>query len=58
MLTWFQLPYNVERLLFLSSGYNTKLIEAVMTGFEKNGNSKISGNLLDKLQMHVSGKDN
>ncbi|XP_076069418.1 threonine synthase-like 2 isoform X2 [Oratosquilla oratoria] len=48
-----QIPYNVERLLYLSSDGNTVEVGKLMTSFEENGKVAVPDNLLNTLKNYI-----
>jgi len=49
-----QVPYNMERLLFLFTGGNSEEVNKIMTQMEKTGKVKIPENIMTKLQKVVT----
>ncbi len=50
-----QVPYNVERILLIASGYNFKLVAEFMKDFEEKGKSKIDSETLRVIQTFITG---
>lgn len=55
----FQMPYNMERVLWIYSGGNAELCNEIMGPFAKSGEARIPQDLLDKVNnvdnliMHI-----
>ena len=51
-----QVPYNVERIMLLATGFDKARIKAIMAEFEKNNKVQIPEDILENIRKIITGK--